>query len=125
MFLRFLIYKNEYVSKENVELCYNAIWQTINEAKQGIRDDEFEKVEDYFNDLFFNEERKAYTYTVVEGDYSGVISYYFKDGNLLSVDAEIMNIAGEVAYLDETIHIEIDFIDFTIITIPEHKVFEG
>ena len=78
-----------------------------------------------FNDLTFNEEKKAYTYTVVEGDYSGVISYYFKDGNLLSVDAEIMNIAGEVAYMDETIHMEIDFIDFTIITIPEHKVFEG
>jgi hypothetical protein len=78
-----------------------------------------------FNDLFFNEERKAYTYTVVEGDYSGVVSYYFKDGNLISVDAEIMNIAGEVPYMDETIHREIDFIDFTIITIPEHKVFEG
>lgn len=49
-----------------------------------------------------------------------MISYHFKDGSLLSVDVEIMNIVGEAEYLDESIHMEIDFIDFTVIVIPDH-----
>ena len=73
-----------------------------------------------FDDLVYDEESKSYVYTVVEDDFSGMISYHFKDGSLLSVDVEIMNIVGEAEYLDESIHMEIDFIDFTVIVIPDH-----
>lgn len=82
-----------------------------------------EEIDITFEKLTYNEEKKAYTYTDSEEGVTMTFSYFFEDGNLVKVTAE-MSGAEESVTMAANISIVVSKIGTTTVTVPEFTADE-
>jgi hypothetical protein len=79
-----------------------------------------------YENLVYDKDTKAYTYTIAEEGFIGIISYYFENSNLIKVTAntyEASNIEdiGQENVI-ESIDVTFSFIGTTNIEVPEYII---
>ena len=78
-----------------------------------------------FKDLVYDEEKKAYVYTLDEEDIHGVISLYFEDGKLVKT---VISATGDMGEGEDAIHAEasqtivFSNIGTTTVDLPEYTI---
>ena len=76
-----------------------------------------------FEDLTYNEEKKAYVYTVTEDGATITYTYYFEDGNLVKLEG-VMSGSMDTVTMTATANMVISNIGTTTVTVPEYTIPE-
>lgn len=74
-----------------------------------------------FEDLVYDEEKKAYTYTLEEDGVEGLVELYFEDGNLVKMVMKAEGESGSIK-LSATVTVTVSDIGTTKVDVPKYTV---